>query len=101
VEKFLLAALREQRAASPQRRQAWVARVAVGALAAELILAAMLALRKPEVPRPFKEIGAAAAAASARGLKAPAPVYRAVRRPSVRTQALHGEKPRDTRRPSR
>jgi hypothetical protein len=93
VEKFLLAALRERRAASPQRRQAWVARVAVGALAAVLILAAMLALRKPEVPRAVQvKSEPPRLQPPPEDFKAPAPVYRAVRRPPVRTQSASRRK---------
>jgi hypothetical protein len=92
MEKVLLAAFRERHIALRQRQHAWLTRAAVGAIAALLIVAGILAVRRPQAPRSAQVIPGAPTPVTA-PLKVMAPVYRQPRKPPVRTLLASRRKP--------
>jgi hypothetical protein len=78
VERALLSALRERRQILRRRRSAWIA--STGAIAATLLIAAVVALRRPESPRPV----AVQRTPTAPKTQVIAPVYRQLEKPRPR-----------------
>lgn len=95
VENALVSAFRERQKPS-QSRRAWMAAVIAGAIAAGLILAAVITVRRPEEPKPnvvvVKEVLPAPAA-----VPVVAPVYREVKRRPLRTLRASVRKPPNTK----
>lgn len=77
VERALLSALRERRQILRRRRSAWIA--STGAIAATLLIAAVVALRRPESPRPVVQ-----RTPPAPKTQVIAPVYRQLEKPRPR-----------------
>ena len=96
VEKMLAAAFREQRSALVQHRGAWLPRVVMGTIAAMLILAAVVALRKPD-ERQAVQVKSERPQPVPQPVKVLAPVYREVRRPQAPT--LHASRRKTARQP--
>jgi hypothetical protein len=77
VERALLSALRERRQILRRRRSAWIA--STGAIAAMLLIAAVVALRRPASPRPVVQ-----RTPPAPKTQVIAPVYRQLEKPRPR-----------------
>ena len=77
VGKMLLTAFRERREAWRRRQRSWLMRAITGAIAATFLVAAVVALRKPEGPRTVPVNAAPRPLAP----KVVAPVYRESRKP--------------------
>jgi hypothetical protein len=90
VEKILVAVFRDRQAGSQHRRRAWMARAAVGAAAAVLVIMGFWASHRPEPPR---DLRVKSAPASPAPLKVIAPVYREARKPPAPVRVARG-KPR-------
>jgi hypothetical protein len=81
VGKMLLTAFRDRREALRLRQRSWLMRAVTGAMAATLLVAAVVALRKPEGPRTAPVNAAPLPLAP----KAVASVYRESRKPEIGT----------------
>ena len=88
TESMLMAAFRKQPASLKRNQRAKVTRIAAGAIAATLIVAGILAVRRPEVPKVAHVEGPAPPTIAPMIAPAPvvAPVFRELRKPPGRMQ---------------